>query len=133
MVGGIAVVNNVYSSGSVRLKAGNMKEIDGEAITNIRPGENTKTFNYCYWATGILPFPLLQKSQYTTSEFNPKNGKLSRNVTIIGKKYRNVTATLNAWVTAQKSGYVKWSGKNTPVFEVILGYIEPVSIISGNK
>lgn len=123
MVSGIAVVNNFYNSGSVRLKAANLKEIDGEAFTNIRPGENTKTFNYCYWNKGLLPFPLLQKSQATTSEFNPKNGILSRKVTIKGKKYSDLSVALNAWVSAQKDGYVKWTGKKTPVFKESFGFL----------
>lgn len=57
LIGGIAVVDNFYNSGSVRLKAGNMKEINGEDFTNIRPGEGAKSFNYSYWASGILLFP----------------------------------------------------------------------------
>jgi hypothetical protein len=132
MVSGIAVVNNFYNSGSVRLKAINMSEIDGEAFTNIRPGENTKTFNYCYWNTGMLPFPLLQKGQVTTSEFNPANGKLSRNVTISRKKYGNITVALNAWVNSQKSGYVKWTGKKTPAFQDSFGYIVGSNLKSGD-
>ncbi|HOE55992.1 MAG TPA: S-layer homology domain-containing protein [Bacillota bacterium] len=123
--GGVTVVDNFYNSGSVRMKAGNMREVDGEAFTNIRPGENTKTFNYCYWASGILPFPLTRKEQATTSSFNPGNGKLSRNVNIGGKQYDHIKDALNAWTATQQNEYLKWSGSNTPSFEVSFGYSVP--------
>lgn len=125
IVEGIAVIDNFYNSGVVKLKAGNRAEIDGEAITNIRPGENTKTFNYGYWASGILPFPLLQKAQPTSSEFNPSNGKLSRNVNVGGKSYGSINDALNAWIATQQNEYLKWSGKNTPSFEGSFGYTVP--------
>jgi hypothetical protein len=107
MISGIAVVNNFYNSDSVRLKVGNLTEIDGDVFI----GESTKTFHYCYWNTGMLPFPLLQKGQATTSEFDPANGKLTRKVTIKGKIRQYITVATNAWVDAQKDGYVKWAGK----------------------
>lgn len=123
--GGVTVVDNFYNSGSVRMKAGNMREVDGEAFTNIRPGENTKTFNYSYWASGILPFPLTRKEQATTSSFNADNGKLSRNINIGGKQYNNITDALNAWIGTQKNEYLNWSGNNTPSFDVSFGYSIP--------
>ena len=114
IVGNVTAVDNFYNSGSIRLKAGSYKEIDSEAFTNIRPGENTKTFNYGYWQTGILAFPLLNKSQPTTSSFNPVNGKLSRNVTVGEKAYNDITEALNAWVDTQKGDYLSWVGQGTP-------------------
>ncbi len=127
IVGNVTATDNFYNSGSVKLKEGNKKEIDSEAFTNIRPGENTKPMNYGYWQIGIRAFPLLQKEQPTTSSFNPDNGRLSRNVNINGKAYNNITGALNAWVGTQGGEYLKWNGKGTPTFadgtiESLLGY-----------
>lgn len=125
LVEGIAIVDNFYNTGSVKLKAGNMREIDGDIFSNIRPGENTKTFNHSYWVDGTSPFPPLQETQPTTSPFNPGNGKLSSNVNIGGKSYGSIVEALNAWISTQHSEYLKWSGENTPTFEVIFGYSVP--------
>lgn len=125
LTGGVVTADNFYVSGRVRLKAGNLKEIDGDYITNIRPGENTKSFNYGYWPSGVLPFPLLQKEQATTSSFNTSTGKLSRNVNIGGKSYNTITQALNAWIDTQKGDYLRWVGKNTPGFDWTFGYKAP--------
>ena len=108
-----------------RILAGGIAGIDGDIFSNIKPGENTKTFNHSYWVDGTSPFPPLQKTQPTTSPFNPSNGKLSRNVNIGGKSYGNIVEALNAWISTQQGEYLKWSGKNTPSFEVIFGYSVP--------
>lgn len=125
LTGGVVVADNFYISGTVRLKAGRLKEIDGDYITNIRPGENPKSFNHGYWPSGVLPFPLLQKEQPTTSSFNTSTGKLSRNVNIGGKSYNTITEALNAWVDTQKGDYLRWVGKNTPGFDWTFGYKAP--------
>ncbi|MDD4503913.1 MAG: S-layer homology domain-containing protein, partial [Clostridiaceae bacterium] len=133
LIDGEAVVDNFYNSGVVRLKAGNRAEIDGDYFANIKPEYNTKTFNYSYWPSGTLPFPLLQKPQPTTSSFNPSNGKLSKSVNIGGKQYNNITYALNAWIETQKGEYLKWSGNNTPTFDVSFGYSVPEYMANRNK
>ncbi len=133
LVEGIAAVDNFCNIGSVRLKAGNTEEIDGDMFSNIRPGENTSTFNYSYWVEGTNPFPPLQKIQPTASSFNPGNGRLSRNVSIGGKSYGNITDALNAWVSIQQGNYLKWSGKNTPDFDVSFGYAVPEYMMFKNQ
>ena len=112
---------------------GGITGIDGDVFSNIRPEENTKTFNHSYWVDGTSPFPPLQKTQPTTSPFNPSNGKLSRNVNIGGKSYGNIVEALNAWISTQQGEYLKWSGKNTPSFEVIFGYSVPEYIKYRNQ
>lgn len=133
LTGGVTTADNFYISGSAKLKAGNMKEIDGDAITNIRPGENTKSFNYGYWPYGVLPFPLLQKEQPTTSSFNLSTGKLSRNVNIGGNQYYTITEALNAWIGTQKGDYLKWIGHNAPNFDWNFGYTAPEYMNYKNK
>jgi|LSQX01.3.fsa_nt_gb hypothetical protein len=116
IVGNLTTADNFYNSGSVKRKEGALKEVDSEAFTNIRPGENTKSMNYGYWQKGILPFPLLIKEQPTTSSFNPDNGRLSRNVNISGKAYNDITEALNVWVNIQSGEYLKWYGTGIPTF-----------------
>jgi hypothetical protein len=70
LVEGIAIVDNFYNTGSVKLKAGNMKEIDGDIFSNIRPGENTKTFNHSYWVDGTSPYsPVIPPASILPSIF----------------------------------------------------------------
>ena len=133
LIDGIPVVDNFYNVGTVKLKAGDMGEIDGDMFCNIRPGENTTTFNYSYWVEGTNPFPPLQKTQPTTSSFNPGSGKLSRNVSIGGKSYGNLVDALNAWVSTQKGDYLKWSGSNAPGFDVVFGYAIPEYMMFKNQ
>ncbi|MFA5324092.1 MAG: S-layer homology domain-containing protein [Smithella sp.] len=120
---GIGIVENFYNSGTVRLEAGSMGEIDGNAITNIRPGENTTKFNYCYWATGLFPFPFLVKVQPATSSFNTATGKLTKSINIGGKSQSIITGALNAWVSTKQGEYLTWSGTNTPGFNASFGYM----------
>lgn len=133
LTGGITTATNFYSGGTVRLKAGNLKEIDGETFTNIRPGESPNTFNYGYWPSGTLPFPLLQKPHPTTSAFNMSNGKLLKIVTIGSSQYDDITDALNAWISTQREDYLKWKGKGTPGFDWVFGYKVPEIIIYKNS
>lgn len=132
LTGDVTTVDNFYNSGTVRLKAGNRGEVDGEAITNVRPGESPKSYSYGYWPTGVLAFPLLQKEPPTTSPFNIGTGKLNRNVNIGGKSYNTITEALNAWVDTQKGDYLKWVGQNTPTFDWSFGYKIPEIIAYKN-
>lgn len=125
LVGGsLTEAKNFYNSGTITKKQGNKKAENGEAFANIRPGENTKTFNYCYWSSDIDPFPPLQKGTNTTSSFNKSSGKLAKSFSIGNKSRSNITDALNAWINAQKNkkDYVTWSGKGTPKFTETFGY-----------
>jgi len=103
------VTNNFYFSGTVRLKAGNKQEINGDALANIRPGAKTNIYNYCYWNFSIDPFtgyPTFNKPASTSKALNVNTGKLAGAVSIGGKKYDALSSALNAWVAMQNGGYL---------------------------
>lgn len=128
MIGGNqAEVRNCYNSGKTTQKRGKEETQYGEAFANIRPGENTKSFNYCYWSSDINPFPPLQKGTDTTASFNKASGKLSKNIAIGSKKCSSITDALNAWIDNQrdKKIYVKWKGNGIPGFTEVFGYTAP--------
>lgn len=125
--GNPADVKNFYNNGKITMKYGNKAVVNGEALANIRRGESTKSFTYCYWSSDIEPFPPLQKATDTSSAFNATSGKLAKSITIGSKKYSNITDALNAWIDNQKDkkNYVKWSGKGGPKFTEKFGYTAP--------
>lgn len=122
LLDGEAVVDNFYNSGTARLKAIGMSEINGYAIANIRPDYNTKTLNYCYWPSGLSPFPLLVPAQPNSASFNTSTGKLSKTVSIGGKGQSTLTAALNAWVSGRQGDYLNWSDAAVPSFNFSFGY-----------
>lgn len=122
------VTDNFYFSGTVRLKAGNKQETNGDALANIRPGAKTNIYNYCYWNSSIDPFtgyPTFNKPSSTSNALNVNTGKLAGAVSIGGKKYDTVSSALNAWVTMQNSGYLNWTDAALPVFDWTFGYQIP--------
>lgn len=130
LIGGIAEVKNFYNSGKVTQKAGSRKEVNGEGFANIRPGENTKSFNYSYWDKATEPFPPTNYGTSTTSSFNEISGKLTKSISIGSRKFSDVTSALNAWINTQKDkkSYVKWTGKGTPKFAESFGYVKDANI-----
>ncbi|GAB1476363.1 hypothetical protein MASR2M70_11970 [Bacillota bacterium] len=127
-VGETVTANNVYISASVRLKAGTRSEVNGEALANIRPGDKTSIYNYCYWNSQLDPFPgypTFNKAPATSKAMNILNGKLSGSVTIGGKQYDNVSSALNAWVDMKKAGCLRWTSGATPSFDWAFGYKVP--------
>lgn len=132
LTGDVTVADNFYNSGSVRLKALGFKEVNGDAITNIRPGESPKTFNYGYWPNGALPFPILQKAEPTTSSFSTDTGKLSRNINIGTKSYSTIAEALNGWVYMQSNNYLRWTGDAKPIFDFVFGYVVPEQMLYRN-
>ncbi len=128
--------NNIYVSGSIKLKEGNSQERQGDYISNIRPGAKTAPYNYCYWDSRFSPFPgypTLTKPTSTSKPVNVANGKLISPVTVAGKNYSDLTAALNAWVNTQKDGYLTWTDAALPTFNHKFGYIAPEYMFYKNK
>lgn len=120
--------NNFYFGGTVRLKAGKYQEVNGEALSNIRPGAKTNIYNYCYWNSSIAPFsgyPTFNKPTATSKATNVTTGKLSASVSIGSKKYDTLSSALNAWVAMQKGGYLNWTAAAQPIFDWTFGYQIP--------
>jgi hypothetical protein len=120
--------NNFYFAGTVRFKAGNKQEVDGDALANIRPGTKTNIYNYCYWNSSIAPFtgyPTFNKPASTSKAVNVNTGKLASSVSINGKNYDTLSSALNAWVAMQKGGYLSWTADAKPVFDWTFGYQIP--------
>lgn len=127
-LGESVVTNNFYFSGSVRLKVGKKAEVNGDGIANIRPGDKTSIYNYCYWNSKHDPFPgypTFNKPTATSKAMNISTGKLSGSVSIGGKQYDNISLALNGWVNMQGGGYLKWTDGAQPVFKWTFGYQIP--------
>lgn len=117
--------NNFYFGGTASLKAGSLKEINSEALANIRRGDKTSIYNYCYWNSKLVPFPGypgLNKAAATSKPVNISTGQLTAAVSIGAKSYSNLSDALNAWVSANGSGYLKWTKAATPTFDWAFGY-----------
>lgn len=135
-LGEAVVTSNFYSGGTVRLKAGNLGEINGDALANVRPGDKTSIYKYCYWNSSIDPFPgypTFNKPTATSKAVNISTGKLSTAVSIGGKQYDTLSQALNAWVAAQKGGYLGWTAAAQPVFDWTFGYQMPDSMLYPNR
>ena len=135
-LGETVVTNNFYFGGTVRLKAGKLQEISGEALANIRPGDKTNIYNYCYWNSSMIPFsgyPTFNKPTVTSKPMNIATGKLSAPVSIGGKQYDNLSQALNAWVGMQNEGYLRWTAAPQPVFDWTFGYQIPDYMKYPNK
>ena len=130
------VTNNFYFGGTVSLKAGKMQEISGEALANVRRGDKTNIYNYCYWNSSMIPFPgypTFNKPTATSKAMNISTGKLSAPVSIGGKQYGNLSQALNAWVGMQNEGYLRWTAAPQPVFDWTFGYQIPDYMKYPNK
>lgn len=127
-VGENATTANFYFSGSAKLKAGNYSEIKGDAIANIRPGDKTNIYNYCYWHSQYEPFPgypTFNKATVTSKAFNTTTGKLSEAVNLNGTNQTDIISALNAWVKMKNSGYLTWKSVTEPTFDWQFGHIMP--------
>lgn len=120
--------NNFYVSGKVALKAGKFNEILSDAIANIRPGDATGIYNYCYWNSKMAPFPGypgLCKPTATCKAVNVDTGRLDNPVHIEGKSYSNISDALNAWLVNRSGGYLQWTKDTVPIFDWTFGYDPP--------
>lgn len=128
--------NNFYFAGTTSMNAGGLGEISTEALANIRPGETTGIYNYCYWNSRLIPFPGypgLTKATSTSKPVDVTTGRLGSAVSVGGQSYGNLSDALNAWVTAQGGGYLRWTGAANPAFDWTFGYELPDSVKYRNR
>ena len=128
--------NNFYFAGTTSMNAGGLGEISVEALANIRPGETTGIYNYCYWNSRLIPFPGypgLTKATSTSKPVDVTTGRLGSAVSVGGQSYGNLSDALNAWVAAQGGGYLWWTGAANPAFDWTFGYELPDSVKYRNR
>jgi hypothetical protein len=128
--------NNFYFAGTTSMNAGGLGEISVEALANIRPGETTGIYNYCYWNSRLIPFPGypgLTKATATSKPVDVTTGRLGSAVSVGGQSYGSLSDALNAWVAAQGGGYLRWTGAANPAFDWTFGYELPDSVKYRNR